>query len=434
MRHRYYHKHLNSTLNFLVPPDKRVLFVGSFDNELPSPSSPYFTLGQKRNWQWHNIKKDLPVGHFDYIILEGALGKTSDISCFLNNLIRLCWSGTKILIYQHNYLWQGLLTFTESLNLKRKEGIYNWLSVGDIEMYLNVCGFETTRIFRKILCPVFLFGIGPIINWLSALIPLFDFLKLDQYIIARPKAELFPPSQLPQSLTVCLTVRDERDNIEPMVQTIPKLCEKQEILFIEGHSKDDTREEIERVIKAYPEKNIRVIGQPGNGQGDATRAGFLAAKGEIIIIYEGDRTCEPNDLQWFWKAMQTGRFEFIEGSRFVYPFDKKCMSLPKKCGNIFFATWFSFFLGQRVTDILSGIKAISKKDFQTLEKQWEAFGFTDPWGDFELLFGATRLGLKIGEIPIHYYPRLYGKSKMGILSHGFKVLKVAFSGYWIFRK
>lgn len=422
MRHRYYHKRLHHTLNFLVPKEKRVLFIGSFDGELP------------HEWQRHNIKEDLPAEHFDYIILEGVLGKTSDIPLFLNNLTRLCRLNTRILIYQHNYLWQGLLSLAEFLGLKRKEGIHNWLSPADIKMYLSAAGFEVTRIFRQTLCPAFLLGAGPIINWLFALIPIFDFLKLDQIIIARARPEIVPDDKLPQSLTICLTVRDEHDNIEPMVQAIPKLCENQEILFIEGHSKDGTREEIERIAKVYPEKNVRVMGQPGEGQGDATRVGFLAAKGEVIMLYEGDGTCDSEDLKWFWEAMRTSRFEFIEGSRFAYPFDKKCMPFLKKCGNIFFAVFFSFFLGQRVTDILSGIKAISKKDFETLEKRWGTLGFNDPWGDFEVLFGATRLGLKIGEIPIRYYPRSYGKSKMGILSHGFKVLKVAFSGYWLFRK
>lgn len=435
MRHRYYHKRLERALRFIVLPGKKVLFVSLFNNAEQAAASPYHDIGSKEKWEWHSYK-NLTLSsakQFDYIVLDGALGQTDDIPDFLDDVRQVCHPGTRIVVYQHNYLWQGPLSLGEALRLKYREGIFNWLSVGDVKMYLESAGFETTRVFKRTLCPVFLFGIGPLINWIFALIPILDFLKIDQYIIARPRPEILNAKK-PESLTICLTVRNERDNIEPIVKSLPRLCENQEILFVEGHSDDGTREEIRRVIEIYPEKNIRVIGQPGKGQGDAIRNGFKDARGDVIILYEGDGTSDTKDLRWFWKAMRIGRFEFIEGSRFVYPFDNRAMPLLKKLGNIFFANWFSFFLGQRTTDVLSGIKAILKEDFLTLEKQWGSLGIFDPFGDFELLFGAAKMGLKFGEIPMRYYPRPYGKSKSRLVSHGIPLLKMAARGYWIFRK
>ena len=329
-------------------------------------------------------------------------------------------------------MWQWIISLSERLHLKRKEGAQNWLSIADTSIYLSGCGFEVTRIFKRTLCPVFAFGLGPLINWIGTLLPFFDFFKLDQFILARPSPKLFADTH--KSLSICITVRNEKENIEKIIKTLPSVCADQETLFIEGHSSDGTKQEIERIIKKYPNKNIRLIGQPGEGQGDAIMAGFKDAKKDLIILYEGDGTSDPNDLKYFYDTMKMGRFEFIEGSRFVYPLVAETMPLPNKLGNIFFAKWFSFFLGQRTTDVLSGIKAISKKDFDVLSEHWGFLGFQDPFGDFELLYGAARMGLKFGEIPMRYYPRVYGSSKSKIFKHGFYLIRMAVRGYLIFRK
>lgn len=427
MYYKYYHGLISQTFRFIISPGRKVLFLGYPDvGVLPKKLYPGIKFVDK------DCEKYRPKEKFDFIVLNGALGKTPDMLSLLKNIRLACHSSTRILVYQHNYLWQWLLTLMELLKLKRIEGIQNWLSVSDLRVYLEGAGYEVTRVFRKTIIPVRLWGVGEIINRLGKMFPFFDFLKLDQYIIARPSPELFPKN-LPKSLTICLTVRNEAKNIESIVTALPKICNKQEILFVEGHSTDGTREEIRRMMKIYPKKNIKVMGQPGKGQGDAIRVGFKAAKGDIILLYEGDGTSDVRDLKYFYEAMSKGRFEFIEGSRFVYPMDPKAMPLPNKIGNIFFAKWFSFFLGQRTTDVLSGIKGILKRDYDKLYNQWGFLGFDDPFGDFELLYGAARMGLKIGEIPMRYYPRIYGRSKSNVLTHGAYLLRMAIKGYLIFR-
>ncbi|KKR88169.1 MAG: Glycosyltransferase [Candidatus Woesebacteria bacterium GW2011_GWB1_41_10] len=415
MTRRYYHERIRKTLQFIIPSGKRVLFFGP-SHEVGAKSGKYKVNGK-----------------FDYIIVNGVLGKSKDMMQVLTNLQSVCTPETRLIVYQHNFLWQGILSVLEKLNLKRVEGVQNWLSITDLKAYLEAAGFGITRMFRRTLCPAYLGGVGELINYIAAILPIFDPLKLDQFIIARPSPMLFPNGK-PESLTICLTVRNEKGNIEKIVRELPKVCKKQEILFVEGHSTDGTREEIERVIKLYPQKNIRVIGQPGRGQGDAIRVGFKDARGDIVILYEGDGTSDTGDIKYFYEAMRERRFEFIEGSRFVYPLDYKSMPLSKQLGNIFFAKWFSFFLGQTSTDVLSGIKAILKKDYETLYERWGFLGTHDPFGDFELLYGAARMGLKFGEIPMRYYPRVYGKPHSKLFTHGIFLLKMAAHGYWTFRK
>jgi len=448
LNNSYYHKSIERTLTFLIPKGKRVLFLGSHDGKFLSKLTPYKGVGvepnkkivekaRKRykslkfvNSHYSNYK---PREKFDYVVLSGALGKSKDLSGVLLNLQAACIPSTRIIVYQHNHLWQWFIDLAERLNLKRREGVHNWLSVGDVKLYLKAAGFEVTRNFRRNLFPVKFLFFGPVINFIGALIPFLDFLNLDQYIIARPDPSLYPPSP-PKSLSIVITVRNERDNIEPIVASIPQICDVQEILFVEGHSTDGTRAKIKKTIKKYPKKNVRVIGQPGKGQGDAIRVGYQKAKGDIILLYEGDGTSDPEDLAYFYDAMASGRFEFIEGSRFVYPIDRKAMPLLNKLGNTFFALWFSMFLGQRSTDVLSGIKGTLKRDYDLLYKRWGFLGIEDPFGDFELLFGSARMGLKFGEVPMRYYPRTYGESKTNFFKHGSFLLRMAIRGYWVFRK
>lgn len=412
LNHKYYQQRLKQRLEFIIPKNKKVLIIDSEGD----------------------FKKKVKQGEkFDYIFLNGTLNKTKDLVSLVKSLQKFCYPQSRILIYQHNYLWQWIINLAEKLKFKRQEGQQNWLSITDTSVYLLGCGFEVTRVFKSTLCPVYAFGVGPLVNFLALLLPFFDFFKLDQFILARPLPELFPDEQ-PESLTVCITVRNEKGNIESIVKNLPIVCAKQELLFVEGHSTDGTREEIERMIEKYPKKNIRVIGQPGKGQGDAIRVGFKDARGDIIILYEGDGTSDTGDLKYFYEVMRQGRFEFIEGSRFVYPLPSRAMPLANRLGNIFFAVWFSFFLGQRTTDVLSGIKAILKRDYAMLFERWGFLGLQDPFGDFELLYGAARMGLKFGEVPMRYYPRSYGKSKANVVLHGLYLIRMAAKGYLIFRK
>lgn len=444
MRHRYYYTQIQRLLKFLIPPGKSILYFGCYREDviysLDASSSVVINeevderISKNKSVEFVHCKYHLynPQQEYDYIILDTVIGKTENINLLLRNISSACSSHTRIIIHQENYLWRPLLNFAASFGLKKQEKTQNWLSIKDVETYLETAGFESTRVYKKNIFPLKAGFLGPILNHFFSTIPVLDFLKLDQFIVGRFNKP-FTQLKSSSSLSICLTVKDEEHNIEPIVSSLPVLCENQEILFVEGNSTDNTAKEIERMKMLFPHKNIRLIKQPGKGQGDAIHTGFKEAKGEIIILYEGDGTSEPYDIQYFYEAIEAGRFEFIEGSRFVYPLSHKCMPLANKIGNVVFAKWFSFFLNQRTTDVLSGIKAIRKKDYEKIYNTWGFLGIPDPFGDFELLFGSARYGLKIGEIPIRYKPRVFGESKTSVFKHGWYLLKMAFTGYFIFR-
>jgi hypothetical protein len=369
---------------------------------------------------------------FDYIFCYCLFNMSGDINAELDMLHELSGTHSRVVVYQYNYLWEPLLRLAGRLHLKKRETIRNWISIGDLRSYAEARRFHIVRTFRNTLVPTRLFGMGSLFNTISNLIPLGSFCKLDQFVVLKKDV---PISQgpIPAGLTICITVRNERDNIRPIVESIPQIAEQQEILFVEGHSTDGTWEEIEKAREALPHKRVRVLKQPGIGQGDAIRFGFRHAEGEVIVLYEGDGTSKAEDIRYFYESICSGAAEFIEGSRFVYPLSNKSMPMVNKLGNIIFARFFSALLGQRFTDVLSGIKAITKEGFKKVDASWGFLQTLDPFGDFELLYGAARYGLRIGEVPMQYQPRPYGETKTRVLRHGVLLGKLALYGYIMFR-
>lgn len=435
----YYHRAVRDFFELVVPPGQDVLLVGydgDWDLAALNPRRGVFlctdegVAGPTRFARYSGYDLRPIAGTFDYIILKNALGSCPDIGTFLCELSRLCRPETRVIVYSYNYLWKPGLRLAEQLRLKRRGGLQNWLSIRDLNNALTTAGFQRTAVARWQICPFRLLGLGPLVNAVGRFLFFLDWLKLNQFQVFRP----LPPAPLPdESVTICLTCRDERDNIEPIVRAIPELTPAQEILFVEGHSTDGTRAEIERVIQAYPEKNIRVIGQPGKGQGDAIRAGFSQARGNIIILLESDMTSPPENVRYVYEALRRRYAEFLEGSRFIYPLSLQAMPLANQLGNGSFAYFFSWLFGGHLTDVLSGIKAVRKTDFEKIRARWNEWGIDDPFGDFELLFGAVRLGLLCAEQAIHYRPRPYGQTKTRVWYHGYILAKMALNAFWRFR-
>ncbi|MBI2028436.1 MAG: glycosyltransferase family 2 protein [Candidatus Levybacteria bacterium] len=413
----YYRKRNIRFLEFIIPQKKKILFVDLHKadlNIINKLRKKYPTLKVINTKDVYGLR-----GKFDYVILYTSSSYVNNKKLFFRQLQKRCHPSTRIVMYQRSHIWQWIGCFIERLRSREKKELHNMSPTNNISADLISNGFEPTRIFRSTLLPFFAFGLGPIINAVATAIPFFDIFKIDRYIVARPMPELFRKTELPQSLTICITVRNERDNIEPIVKSLPIICKSQEILFVEGHSSDGTREEIERIARKYTRKHVRVIGQTGRGQGDAIHVGF--------------KESDPRDVHYFYEAIEKGRFEFVEGSRFLYPIISIPMPFINKLGNIFFAKIFSLFFNTHISDVLGGIKAIRKRDYDTLYAQWGFLNLYDPFGDFELLYGSIRQGLKIGEIPMRYYARIYGKSKTRRIQHGFYLLRMLIKGFYIFR-
>jgi glycosyltransferase involved in cell wall biosynthesis len=199
-----------------------------------------------------------------------------------------------------------------------------------------------------------------------------------------------------------------------------------EIVFVEGHSTDGTWEVIQAMAQKYSETwSIVTVKQEGKGKADAVRKGFSLASGDLLMILDADLTVPPEDLPKFYRALASGEAEFASGSRLVYPMEKQSMRILNIMGNKCFSIIFSWILDQRIKDTLCGTKVLSRDAWDRICQNRHVFGDFDPFGDFDLIFGAARLNLKMVEIPVRYRARHYGPTNISRFTHGWLLLRMA---------
>jgi len=351
----------------------------------------------------------------DYVVLSALIHYERDIQSLLASVHGMCGPETRLLLTYYSTLWRPLASLASALGLRRRTPPANWLAHEDVENLLRLERFEIVHRDSKILLPVPI--LGYVVNrWLAPL-PLVRNLCLLNIVVARPldcEVELEDPS-----VSIIVPARNEAGNIERIVDRIPKMGPDDEIIFIEGHSTDDTWHAIQAAEARHRhDRRIVIAQQAGKGKGDAVRKGFALARNEILMILDADMTVPPEDLPKFYRAIKDGQCEFANGSRLVYPMESQAMRFINLMGNKFFATAFSFVLGQRFKDTLCGTKALRRSRYQRLAASRSYFGNFDPFGDFDLIFGAARMGLKIVEIPIAYRDRVYGTTNIARWRHG----------------
>ena len=302
----------------------------------------------------------------------------------------------------------------------------NWLSTQDTMGFLYLSDFEPVKREWRQLIPYKLLGLGFIINKILGTLPLIRRLCLRNYIVARPIRDLGLNNP---STTVLIPCRNEKGNIENAIKRLSDFCNDMEIIYVEGGSSDGTMAEIHRVIDKYPNKDIKALVQNGKGKGDAVRTGFEKARGDILMILDADLTVPPEDLPKFYNAIASGKGEYINGTRLVYPMHGQAMRFLNFWANRTFSVLFTWLLNQRLTDTLCGTKVITRENYIKIAKNRDYFGEFDPFGDFDLIFGASKLNLKIVEVPIRYDERKYGETQISRFSHGALLLKMVLFAY-----
>ncbi len=442
-RNSYYYNWLDKIYKFVVRPNSRVLHVGCECGDLLAAVEPSYGVGidedpelielAKRRFGHlnfysmdpHNLQID---EKFDYILICNSLGRWYDIQQVLEGIRPLTNDNTRIVITYYNYLWEGILTLGSLLGIRRPYPYQNWLAPDDIENLLKLSDFDVIRTTSYLMMPKRIPPLTTLCNYFLSILPVFRFFNLVYLVIARPAVAAATDDDL--SVSVIVPCRNERGNIEEAVTRIPQMGRETEIIFVDGNSTDGTTEEIERQIEKYPQRKIRLIQQgSGVGKGDAVRKGFAAAEGDVLVIQDADLTAPPEDLLKFFAALRDGKGEFINGSRLVYPMEKEAMRFLNLLGNKFFGMLFSWLLGQRFKDTLCGTKMIRKKDYELIEANRSYFGDFDPFGDFDLIFGAIKQNLKVVEVPVTYRARAYGQTNISRFRHGWLLLKMSWIAF-----
>lgn len=435
-RNRFYHRVIEKNFKFIIPEGSKVLELGCGTGELLATVKPSLGVGVDfseemlkiaRNNHPHlkfilaDAAKYASDEEFDYIIISDLLSSLWDIQVVLNNIQKICNPGTKLVISTYNYIWEPFLRFFETIGLKAKQPLQNWLTISDIKNLLEQEDFEMVRVERKLLFPKYIPVLNIVINGFLANLPGLNRMNLVQLITARPKIKL----NRHFSVSIVIPARNELGNIENAIKRTGEFGTHQEFIFIEGNSKDNTYAEMLRVKEAYPHKDIHVIKQSGKGKGNAVREAFDVAKGDILMILDADLTTPPEDMIKFYNALAGNHGEFINGCRLVYPMDKQAMRFLNYLANKFFGWFFTYLLGQRLKDTLCGTKVFFRKDYELIKKNRGYFGEFDPFGDFDLLFGAAKLNLKMVEVIVRYREREYGSTQISRFSHGWLLIKMS---------
>jgi hypothetical protein len=453
-----YRREVTRLYRRLVPPGRRVLQIGLEHAGLLRELAPSHGLGLDTEPSYVEAAAGEHAGRencvfrlaglqhmdwageepFDYILFPDVVSRMEDIQAALELVRPACHSRTRVILNYYNNVWRPVLEFAKALGLRRRRGDRNWLSTSDLRNLLHLADFDVITQDSRLLCPVGLPLLEPVCNRVLCKLPLLDQLSLGWYIVARPRpgalARTPHPPPAPEELTVSVLVptRNERGNIEEAFTRTPAMGKWTELVFVDGNSTDGTIEEIRRCMEKYRERwpRARLIHQTGKGKGQAVRQGFDACEGDILMILDSDLTMPPEQLPKYFEAMASGKAEFINGCRLVYPKEDRAMRFFNMLANHAFALWCSWLLGQRVKDTLCGTKVLSRQDYRTIAANRSFFGKFDPFGDFDLLFGAAMIGLHIIDMPIRYRERTYGEIKIRRWHDGFLLLRMCLYAMW----
>lgn len=434
----YYWGHISRFVAFHVPPGASVLEVGCAAGDLLADLPGRQRTGidfcpelidQARqrfpDIDFHVMEAEhiTLTQTFDVVILSNVIGYLDDVESVLRQVRGVCSPHSRVIINSYNRLWEPLIGLAEALHIKRRSPEQNWLSRGDLRNLLYLSGFEAYRDTSNMLLPFNVPLVAPLLNRVVAHLPLMGALTLDDYVYARPAPQAPPDWPTRHSVSVIVPARNEEGNIAEALRRIPDMGAWTEIIFVEGGSSDATWQ---RITELAPRSGRRVqcLQQTGHGKGDAVRQGFAAAQGDILMILDADLTVPPEDLPKFYEALATRKGEFVNGVRLVYPMQKGSMRTLNTLGNHLFSALFSWLLDTPVKDTLCGTKVMWRRDYQRLAAGRAFFGDFDPFGDFDLLFGAHKLNLRLVDLPIRYRERTYGATNISRFRHGLLLLRM----------
>ncbi|HUB80045.1 MAG TPA: glycosyltransferase [Bryobacteraceae bacterium] len=448
-RNRYYYRILTRALQHVVEPGKRVLNICCETGFLLHALRPAYGVGVEISPEMTGAARTehpqysyaesfpeeyTPAETFDYVLLNNV-NEIADVQRALSRIRLACERHTRLLIYNYNHLWEPVLRLAQALHLKIPQVDQNWLSEKDLVGLFGLTGFEWLKTYRVALFPKYIPLLSAFLNRFVAKLPLLQRMCMVEILVARPNPAPMDPARL--KVSVVIPCKDERGNVEDAVRRIPPLGGATEIVFCDDKSTDGTADEVRRMQAIYPDRDIKLVDGPGICKSRNVWTGFEHATGDILMILDADLTVMPEELPYFLDAIARSGVEFVNGSRLIYPVPKAAMKNANMLGNKLFSSAFSYLLGQRIKDTLCGTKVLWRSDWERIRPMIGTWGTVDRWGDYDLLFGAAKLNLRIADLPVHYQERIYGVTKMtkvfknglimaGMCVHGFRKLKLGY--------
>ncbi len=445
---RGYRERLIEFYRFLIPPQMRVLELGSGEGDLLAAVEPALGVGvdfcpamiHRAHAKHPKLRfveadahfVDLKDQKFDFIIISDLVNDLWNVQQVFSNALKYAHPGTRVILNSYSRLWESPRRVAEWMGFAKKQPLQNWLTRDDLENLLYLGDFEVIRASQEVLLPLDVALLAPFANKVAVKLWPIRHLGLTNFLIARPMPHM--PQTPEPMVSVIVAARNEAGNVANIFDRVPQMGGGTELIFVEGGSKDDTYATIEREIAARgslgPAGPAQLYRQTGKGKGDAVRLGFAKAKGDVLMILDADLTVPPEDLPHFYDAWRSGRGEFVNGVRLVYPMEGGAMRFFNFLGNKFFSLAFTWLLGQSIKDTLCGTKVLSRAQYKMIADNRAYFGDFDPFGDFDLIFGAAHFNMKVVDLPVRYGERVYGDTNIQRWSHGWLLLKMVVYAMW----
>ena len=261
---RAYRALLAHYYNLLIPPDASVLEIGCGSGVLLAQIRAAKKTGvDLAPAQIAAARRRVPKGQFftqagelldlgekfDVIIISDTLNLAADVQRLFERLHQISHPETRLIVNFQNTLWRPFLSMAQALGLKAAKPQNSWLASSDVLNLLRLAGWSPVCRHGRILVPLHLLGLGSLANrWLG---PLVSWLCLTVFLVARRD---HPPGGKPLTVSVVIPARNEAGNIEAAVTRTAELGAGTELIFVEGHSRDHTWAEIQRVAAAYPQR------------------------------------------------------------------------------------------------------------------------------------------------------------------------------------
>lgn len=434
---RHFRRRLSEVYQAMVPPGKRVLDLGCGNGDLLASLQPSHGVGidfsarmvklaRTRHPELAFYQEDvhgLDLGEqFDYIVCSDLVNDLWDVQRAFAIAREHSHRSTRLILNSYSRLWEVPRRFAEATGIVRQLLPQNWLTLEDIKNLLDLADFEVIRTGQEVLWPFRTPLVDSLCNRYLVKMTPFRWLAMTNFLVARRRPT--PRTGAEPVVSVIVPCRNEAGNIGNILDRVPGMGGGTEVIFVEGNSTDDTYEVIRTEIARRPNSGAKLFRQAGKGKGDAVRLGFASAHGDLLMILDADLTVPPEDLPLFYEAWWSGKGDFVNGVRLVYPMEERAMRFLNLLGNKFFSLAFSWLLGQTIKDTLCGTKVLGRNDYEMLAGNREYFGSLDPFGDFDLIFGAAKYSLKMIDLPVRYRERTYGETNIQRWSHGWLLIKM----------
>ena len=349
------------------------------------------------------------------------------------NLLRLSnfmKDEARIIVLSKNFFWMFILKFLKILfNFSPTKN--NFLPSSYLSNLYSSCNLEIIRSEKIIALPINVPILTDLINKIFRLPILNWFCVLNVTILKKINTKI---SKENQKISFIIPCKNEENNIPLFKDHIKSLSDRYEFLFGDDISTDQTMLEINKIKSELNDKKINSYNGPGICKSENVYKGIEISNGDIIVIYDADLTVSFDDIEFAIKILINSNADFINCTRMIYPQKEGAMKKLNFIGNSFFAILFSLLFKKKITDTLCGTKIFYKKDWVKIKQDISNWGTKDLWGDYDLLIGAYKNNLKILEVPVTYYERTSGETKMtNVFKNAFRMFYISIYAYYKLR-